>query len=439
MARTFVCPHCEKQYPALPVLVGRKVRCSGCRELFQLAFDGIAKKVGSTQTSIAEPDVAGGSALEAKPGNQKATLGTQQPAAKSRPQAGAIKRKTERIKRMRESLQQATAQAIDSIEETAPKDVKSERELSAQATTTHSSVILGNERPHTKNRLGIFAGSILVMCACAFILLQFTESSPEQAALSNFSATVGDDQRSSPQRMNAYRDRMWLYTRDGVHAPPVVLNADDSEVSAVVTVDWTQVVSSCLPVLEGLEKNPYFAAYFEAGKAAEVQEVWLKHQNNIHIEEFYLEIERRGISCLRFNDLYDRMVQKGLTREAMYVASLLLAGTSSLDGMPCRNMGLQSGIMPELMVFAKFSGKQGIVLMEAEEGYRYVTAHEFSGLIVGFTGFPGRQDEWRVLDVRLSQDMGEFFTRQHNPLRRAAKFAHQTMADDLLERRKRMQ
>jgi len=45
MSATFACPHCGATYPVKPVLVGRAVRCTTCKNPFRLRADGIADKV----------------------------------------------------------------------------------------------------------------------------------------------------------------------------------------------------------------------------------------------------------------------------------------------------------------------------------------------------------------------------------------------------------
>ena len=44
-ATTFACPHCAAIYPLKPVLIGRAVRCTTCRNPFRLRPDGVADKV----------------------------------------------------------------------------------------------------------------------------------------------------------------------------------------------------------------------------------------------------------------------------------------------------------------------------------------------------------------------------------------------------------
>jgi hypothetical protein len=48
MSATFTCPHCAAVYPFKPVLIGRAVRCTTCKNAFSLRADGIADKVGVT-------------------------------------------------------------------------------------------------------------------------------------------------------------------------------------------------------------------------------------------------------------------------------------------------------------------------------------------------------------------------------------------------------
>jgi hypothetical protein len=45
MSATFACPHCGATYPRKPVLVGRAVRCTTCKNAFSLREDGIADKI----------------------------------------------------------------------------------------------------------------------------------------------------------------------------------------------------------------------------------------------------------------------------------------------------------------------------------------------------------------------------------------------------------
>ncbi|MBA3938176.1 MAG: hypothetical protein H0X38_11990, partial [Planctomycetes bacterium] len=55
MSATFTCPHCGAVYPFKPVLIGRAVRCTTCKNAFSLRPDGIADKVGATAPAPAAP------------------------------------------------------------------------------------------------------------------------------------------------------------------------------------------------------------------------------------------------------------------------------------------------------------------------------------------------------------------------------------------------
>src|SRR4051812_34024957 len=74
MAATFACPHCGASYPVKPVLVGRAVRCTKCKNAFKLRADGIADKV--EMEAPAFPPAAAVSAAAAPALAAKATAPT---------------------------------------------------------------------------------------------------------------------------------------------------------------------------------------------------------------------------------------------------------------------------------------------------------------------------------------------------------------------------
>lgn len=58
---TFPCPWCGMSYPARPVLVGKAVRCKGCRNGFVLQADGVATKIQEpppTQSTVSQVSAA---------------------------------------------------------------------------------------------------------------------------------------------------------------------------------------------------------------------------------------------------------------------------------------------------------------------------------------------------------------------------------------------
>jgi hypothetical protein len=55
MSGTFPCPHCGAQYPRKPVLVGKTVRCTSCKNAFILRDNGIADKVQPAPLPVAAP------------------------------------------------------------------------------------------------------------------------------------------------------------------------------------------------------------------------------------------------------------------------------------------------------------------------------------------------------------------------------------------------
>ena len=444
MQRTFLCPHCDKKYPVLPTLVGRKVRCTKCKSVFQLQYDGIAIKV-ETNTESDEPSRT---ALEAKPGapalDKKSLgqgIGRDKGASQTRPQTRAIKRKTERIRQIRSSLKDAADSVVDSMSPATEAAPERGSQSSSEAVVrdglsepTLAPVVLTGEGKRQSQMRTRF---MMVLGAALFLLyiISAMEPTAQQRALTDFSSTLPDEQRKYPHKMPAYRERMWIFTRDGVTLPPLVLNAKDATLLEAQTFDWASVVAACAPQLEGLEKHAKFAMWHEIGRAAEVEQLWAQQPNNQNIEEFYLSLAKKGIAFLRYEQLQAKLFDHGLPGELVYTASLLLAGTRSATGAACRDMGLQNGLLPKQLILSEFSRADGYLLIDAEGGYRHGSSHHYTGLVAGFVGFPGRADEWRVLDFRIAEAMDAFYVKKHNPLLVAAKRAHEALKDELLERR----
>jgi hypothetical protein len=67
MSATFACPHCGATYPRKPVLVGRTVRCTTCKNAFRLREDGIADKVEPVAVEVAAPTAAQPAAAQPAP------------------------------------------------------------------------------------------------------------------------------------------------------------------------------------------------------------------------------------------------------------------------------------------------------------------------------------------------------------------------------------
>ena len=101
----------------------------------------------------------------------------------------------------------------------------------------------------------------------AFIIVLIVSFIPavteQQQALNAFAQAVGKNQYAHPHRMEEYRKRMWLYSRDGTNLPPIILNAAEAEQKLTARCDWTVVLSNCASVLEGKVFSKKFGIFFE--------------------------------------------------------------------------------------------------------------------------------------------------------------------------------
>lgn len=449
MAETFECPHCANRYPILPTLVGRKVRCTHCKNAFQLQYDGTARKVlmqQGTQPAAAESS-AHHQALErrSEPGGKEPGVPATQAKATSaaqpgvRPQTRAIKRHTERIKKIRSSLQSAAADVADNIERStqehedpavktgAPSKGVSDRHRQQRPLT----VVRGSGAEDRQRRINtrlFMAVAVVVLLIVAWIAL--IDVGPARAALYAFTATVPPETRDYPERMNVFRERMWVYSRDGQSLPPIVLNADDAELVSEQAINWAEVVAACSPELDGMHMNRSLAIWHKPTDEERIEQAWASYANKVNVNAFYEQLRRHDFVIVRFEELQPLLLKKGVEREAVYVLSLLLAGTADAEGTACEDLGLRSDVMPAMLLLSEFRGRDGNVLLDAGGYYTSTSTPFYCGLVAGFTDFTGigqRADDWRVLDLRESRNVEQFYAAAANPLRALAVRAHEDM------------
>ena len=90
-------------------------------------------------------------------------------------------------------------------------------------------------------------------------------------------------------------------------------------------------------------------------------------------------------------------------------------------------------MIPSRLQWCEFYGRDGNLLQDEGGLYGAATAKEYSGLLVGFSGFSGleqRADEWRILDLRLAAGMEAFYAAKHNPLQLMAVHAYELLREE---------
>lgn len=419
MAATFHCPHCEKAYPNNPALIGRKVRCSECKGVFQLQGDGVALKVETAKPKVEQQ-------------GQRSATARQQLTRQLKSRTKRLKGQSpdEKIANSRSALRDAADAALSGVqeerkqEEDTRRQQKSSRMAAAKSVEIYRSGTTNSPARSTKIVL-----ALLVFCGLSyFVSVLFVDAAPEVQALRDFSKRVGKERASFPLRMNEYRKRMWIYTRDGVESPHIILNADNARFVGQYTLDWSKISEICHRHFGGMSVLPFFAIMVSSDKQAKVEKIWEQYVDKFYLEGFYKLLKDQGIRFVHCRNIPSLLSDQGLSEVEVYVVSILLSGTADESGAPCPDFGLLSTISAEGVLLYEFKGAGGMELVERASAYEVLGSSHFCGLVLGVTGIAGQANEWRILDLRQGPSMSQYYQEQYNPFYtindRAKKYIH---------------
>ena len=418
MSATFNCPHCDKEYPNKASLIGRKVRCSKCKDVFQLQGDGTAVKI---ELIVKRPEAPQQAAAEAANTSRTTALAQEL----TRRQKQQVKKGiTKRLEKNRNALRDAAMEAVAQVgEEQERAKVERKKESSSRLPSSVKVHLSGPVQKSTGRPMVLLLSTLLVLAVLVGLLL--AEDTPQRIALDAFAQTIEDEYYAYPLRMDGYRKRMWLYSRDGVALPPLIVNADSATFDEPVEVKWSDLVAVSQKHLGGMSLMRQFAIWVSSDKQAMVEQLWAEYQQKHVFSSFLALLKQRNINYMHCSEYPKILADNGFSDLSIYVASLLLAGTSDASGTECRDYGLISSLTADNAEFHLLHGKRSMELIEKGNEYSIAMSGAFSGIVVGFTGIVGEPDEWRVLDLRFGDDMRAFFGEKHNPLIALTLRAHQ--------------
>ncbi len=395
LPETFPCPWCGMSYPAKPVLVGKAVRCKGCRNGFVLQADGAAariQEVPSTSFSVSAvsaaatppspPVVAAAQPTSAKTPPTPAVAAeadmviVTEPEAVKRAPALPAARASERIpKRNAEHLAAARAQMAAQLAEVAQKaansevvkreERKSERLVKATAAVapagdsarTSRVVLTGEgEKHHREMRLVWMALGVI---AAVVLLLLFVLSlrSTTRAALDAFAAPVASEQNRYPLMGDTMRARAWLASaRSMPGGPALATDLADATFGAERTI-VLEPLRAQIAVLKGLRLDPALG-------------IWLAPADLVKARNVIAE--RTGADAIKAvagaklrHVVHSELVKKwGLSEDDTLVLSDLLTATAPRDGEPIMQRILDLGELPDALVLRPFSGRRGSLLID---------------------------------------------------------------------------
>lgn len=408
---TFPCPWCGMSYPAKPVLVGKAVRCKGCRNAFVLQPEGHAIKVEDPPATpvAAPPPLPAAPIAQIEPISvtvpaprppapapvpvprpRPAPASTVSPPADDvlvlgddpAPVVEVLKTQTpppakasERIpKRKTEQLEAARAQMAAQLAEVAAKaanseaakreEKKSERIAKSGGTAVPSSakpsrkaVLSGNGERHHREMVRMW--SIIGIVAAVVLLLVFVFSlrSTVREGLDYYASPVPNEQNRYPVLGDALRSRAWLAAAPSMPGGPMLAtDLSDASLAAEHPID----LEAAKPVLADLKDLRHDAAL----------DLWLLPKD---MDRARVAVgERRGAEALqalaaaRIRNVPHRTVVErlALPPEDLAVVMDLLAGTSPQTSEPFAKRMLDLGEVPTRLVVRPFSGRKGSLLQD---------------------------------------------------------------------------
>ena len=449
MAKTFACPHCEASYRALPTLVGRKVRCSSCRNVFQLQHTGVAIKVevaAKKESSAAAPAKPTQPAQQSPPKQAAAKSSDSKSDKKpSRPQTRAIRKKQERLNEMRKSLSGLAAAAdegtthtkSDALEprtsskssakvkaasgkQSAASSGKLKKKSASKKSLRDSHYVQLNhagEREQKLRRRWVL--SILGIAILAVIVFAFASSrGPVEQALKEFVAPLEDAGDRKVSRVVGYCERMWVPHRLYPGDIPVILNIDEAQIGEEEVFDWPQVISFMHNTIGKKKTHERFPFWVDEEFIDEINTLWSEYDDKVSLAPFYALLELKKIPIIKFDELPHKMSASGMPKWLVYSLSLLLTPSAG-DNLQDKIFGDN---FPLLVKMRSLKGVEGTQLTEQNGYVDVIILPQFCGLLLGFEGLEhATQSEWRILDVRSGPELAPYYQVNKNPLQAYAR------------------
>lgn len=430
MSGTFACPHCQATYPRKPVLVGRTVRCTTCKNAFRLREDGIADAVEMSApafpneaanpaptpdatsappapTVTAEPPPrmipapAPADDLNLTPsGGHAAITPVPTPQPSNNPGGRSIRLTAQQLQARRAMSATLTTSISAALESDAvKKEAATERRTQRVANpgkpaTKEGSVgnlgpaILtgsGDEESRT-NRSWLLGclGVILVLVLAGWLLLRH---SPERQAIEDFTLVQPARLKECGDRMSAVQANAWF-----IALPPTGLGVTPLQDFGTLRLGKARAFN--LPALrtvateliKGLEAQP------DGGGWASPDPAPVKPG-----AEAAKPVTRRTVTA---KDFTAALTKLGFDAEDQEIVHILLLGRTHRDGSNEIATRLMAGNLPEVMEILPFTGSNGMVLLR---GQNRPLRSAYRGSLMRFSG-AGWPRDWRVLTLSTASE-----------------------------------
>jgi len=443
-------------YPAKPVLVGKPVRCKGCKSAFVLQADGVATKVedaipglntvSKTATAftlpaaepppvvvrpapVAPPPPAAAApapppvpVVVPKPVPPRAppppveddVLDLDAPAAPAptpktpesvRPPSQRLSRKSEKTERLAEARAQMSAQLAEVAAKAANSEAakreerKSERltksavASSAKPQVTQSTAVLSGHGERTHREYTLWWVGLGVAALVGLLLLVVANLRSEvRAAIDVYAAPVASSENRYPALGEVVRSRAWLQS-----APSMLLGPEIATDLADVSFSSERSIqlaslSANFAELKGLRLDPELGLWIAPGDSEKARTA---------IAERTGAEAARALASARVRAVNHQawLAKLNLPEEDAKIVVDLLAGTCPRGGEDFAKRLLDAGEVPERLRLRPFAGGSGELRLDPGRPPYRAMKGPYEGLLLRVDG-PGWPSSWRVLYLR---------------------------------------
>ncbi|MBA3698161.1 MAG: hypothetical protein H0W78_04850 [Planctomycetes bacterium] len=380
MSATFACPHCGASYPRKPVLVGRAVRCTTCKNAFRLREDGIADKVELEAPAPAQPTPAPVAAPQpsaptpapkaeapAKPAGPKLPssgwglnldVEVEEPAAVAKPAAAPAKhepppasfksplpkeaagtpvRKSERMTAQQLEARRAMSATLAGSMTAALKSEAVKREEQGEKTKAKTEGRVGKIGPAVltgqgveeakSNRLLLLGTLGVVALVAAVYWLLFTDS-PERAGINAFTAEVEPARIRAGERVPTIQARAWLTGLPPafVGVPPLI-EMRDARIGSTRTINLLPAkdLFASLKGLVPVEPGPVWVPPERMGAVDDLRRPDQKP------EAFIAAVLKREKKAISHPAFLDDLTKTGMSKEDADIVDLFIRGRTGND------------------------------------------------------------------------------------------------------------
>ncbi len=444
MSATFACPHCGATYPRKPVLVGRAVRCTTCKNAFCLREDGIADPVGEVAPA---PEQTEEPQQSAPPANTPPPA-VEKPAAPAKPQLNtgwgldlsvdvsepqqqsdpaeespaenkaatrkssatlpSSSRRSERLTAQQADARRAMAATLstsmtealksESVKREETNRLKKAKQGEGQVGKIGPAVLTGQGVEEAKNARNFILGFIGFILICVGLWWLIFTTSPEQAALDAFTAEIPTERIRAGQRIQAIQERAWLVgiPPAQVGVPPVI-DFNDARIGSARTIKLAPAapVFASLKNLVPVEPGPIWVP------ADRVDSLNQYRREDQTVKEFIALVLKREKKAISHQSILDDLKKTtGMDSDDAELIDLFIRGYTTSDGKNDIIERWMNGDVPKACQVIRFTGNNGLMLLSRGQSFK-TNDVTYEGYMLRFDG-ENWPMEWKILTLKTS-------------------------------------